>query len=201
MHATHNCRLILPTVLTILKRHLQTSSALIPSDTGLVRDGCAFAGFMLAHGDLEGDSNGESLHSIMTLDEGMEVCLRTLGTMRWTFSDSGKTRQSLINAWEARKLRDRERHARQPRPAGQRFGSQPGSSGQWSLQSPHHGQPGYEPTTTPGSSSSYYSQGQNYETPPWVSSSSSEDLATPTIGSAYPSSTFPSDDWFNYNQI
>src|SRR5882762_2890702 len=74
-HATHKCRLILLSVLLILKRHLQTRvSALLPSDTGLIRDVCAFAGFMLAHGDLEGDSNGESLQSNMSLEEGMDVC-------------------------------------------------------------------------------------------------------------------------------
>jgi len=187
-------------VLTILKRHLQMSSGLIPSDTGLIRDGCTFAGFMLAHGDLEGDRNGESLQSIMTLDEGMEICLRTLGAMRWTFSDSANKRQTLINAWEARKLRDRERHGRQPRSAGQRFGPQPGSSGQWSSQSPHHGRQfeGFDASTTPGSSSSYYSQGQNYETPPWISSENSGAQAAPNTGSAYPSSTFPSD-WFDYS--
>ena len=203
MHATHNCRLILPTVLIILKRHLQTPSALVPSDTGLIRDGCAFAGFMLAQGDLEGDVNGESLHSVMSLDEGIEVCIRTLDGMRWTFSESANIKQTLINAWDARKLRDRERHGRQQRPTGQRFGMQPGPSRQRSSQSSRYGQPfeGYDPTAQ-ASGSSHYAQEQNYETQPWMYSSSSGNPDTqpmPNIGSTHPSSTFSSDEWFDFN--
>jgi hypothetical protein len=113
--ATHNCRLILPAVLAILKRHLQTpQSVLFGYDTGLVRDGCAFAGFTLAQSDLETDDNGESLHPGMGLEEGIEVCVNALAAMNWTFSRSDHTRQKLVAAWEARKLRDAERRALSP---------------------------------------------------------------------------------------
>jgi hypothetical protein len=203
MHATHKCRLLLPTVLVILKRHLQTpTSALLPSDTGLIRDGCAFAGFMLAHGDLEGDSGGESLQSVMSLAEGVEVCIRTLDAMRWTFSESAKTKQTLVNAWDARKLRDSEHHRRHG-PTSEHYGVQPGPSHQWLSQVSPHGQP-FEGNnvTSLSSGSSYYSPEQNYETQPWMYSSSSGAPSTQPMSNIDPhnsSPTFSPDEWFGYN--
>jgi hypothetical protein len=207
MHATQKCRLILPTVLIILKRHLQTpTSALFLSDTGLIRDGCAFAGFMLAHGDLEGDGNGESLHSVMNLDEGMEVCIRSLDGMRWAFSESAKTKQTLINAWDARKLRDRESHGHPHRPTGeQRYAAQPSPSHQWSSHAPSHALPfeTYD-SNSRSSSSPYYPPEQNYDTQPWNYSSSfgvPSSQPMPNIDPTQPSLAFSPDEWFGYNPI
>jgi hypothetical protein len=198
MHATHKCRLLLPAVLLIFKRHLQNpSSTLIRADTGLIRDGCAFAGFMLAHGDLEGDSNGESLQSVMSLEEGTEVCIRTLNGMRWSFSDSAKTKQTLIDAWDARKARDRERRGRQEGRVGQHYGMRSVPSHRRSSQVQPYGQPfaGY-------ASPSSYTPGQNYETQPWIHPGSSGNPGAQhmqNIDPNNPNSTFSPEEWFGYN--
>ena len=200
MHATHKCRLILPVVLTILKRHLQTpASALLISDIGLVRDGCAFAGFMLAQGDLEGDGDGESLQSVMNLDDGIEVCVRSLDAMRWTFSNSRQTKQTLISAWDARKLRDRERHERSHRQTGN---MQPSSFHQWSTHTlPYDQQFGAYGLTSGPSGSPYYppeghgTQPLNYPSSSDVSSS--QPMLTLDQTNASPS--FSPDGWFGYN--
>lgn len=203
VHATHKCRQILPNVLIILKRHLYTStSTLFEADVGLIRDGCAFAGFMLAHGDLEGDNNAESLQSLMSLNEGIEICVRTLDRMRWTFSGSTNTKQTLINAWNARKTRDRERHAPPQAHTGY-YPAQPGSSHEWSSQAPSYGQPlGAYDSASASSGSAYSLPGRNSEMNPWIYSSSSgvtDAQHMLDVDSTSPSSTFSPEGWFGHN--
>jgi hypothetical protein len=75
-------------------------------DAGLVKDGCFFAGFMLAQGDFE--EEGHSLELGMDVEDGVEVCLHALGAMEWVFSKSDERQQTVRMVWEARKMREAE---------------------------------------------------------------------------------------------
>ena len=113
-HATSKCRAILPRVLSILRRHLSMpSNGFFAYDAGLVKDGCFFAGFILAQGDFEGE--GHTLELGMDVEDGVEVCLHALGAMEWVFSKSDERQQTVRMVWEARKMREaehrRSRHA------------------------------------------------------------------------------------------
>lgn len=113
-HATSKCRALLPRVLSILRRQLSApSNGFFAYDAGLVKDGCFFAGFMLAQGDFEDE--GHTLELGMDVEDGVEVCLRALGAMEWVFSKSDERQQTVRMVWETRKLREaenrRSRHA------------------------------------------------------------------------------------------
>ena len=55
-------------------------------DTGLVKDGGIFAGFMLAQGDFK--EEGHSLELGMDIEDGVEVCLHAFGAIEWVFAKS-----------------------------------------------------------------------------------------------------------------
>lgn len=95
-----------------MRRHLRTTSrVLFRSDIGLVRDGCSFAGLIIANSDLDEAESGttETLTSIFNLDEALGLCIQALDEMGWVFSGNLRAKQTLISAWEARKTRDRIR--------------------------------------------------------------------------------------------
>ena len=107
-HATRKCRVILPRVLSLLRRHLSVpSNAFFAYDAGLVKDGCFFAGLMLAQGNFEEDVH--SLELGMDVEDGLEVCLQALGAMEWVFSKSDEMQRTVRMAWDARKMRNAER--------------------------------------------------------------------------------------------
>ena len=120
--ATRKCLGLLPFVLSIIKRNLSTGerdgngAGLFRWDAGLVRDGCFFAGFLVASG--EGDAfdfsaedrefkreGMDGVRGRMGAEEGVEVCLRALAEMRWAFSKSEEREETVRMAWEARKIR------------------------------------------------------------------------------------------------
>lgn len=80
-------------------------------DAGLVKEGCFFAGFMLAQGDLEDE--GDCIELGMDVEDGVEVCLRALGTMEWVFAKSDERQETMTMVWEARKIRDAKRRENQ----------------------------------------------------------------------------------------
>lgn len=65
--AESKCQDIIQHVVFLVRRHLGTS--FFEYDASLVRDGCFFAGYMLAGED--------------GTDEQMDTCLRALSEMRW----------------------------------------------------------------------------------------------------------------------
>ncbi|KAF7974669.1 hypothetical protein HWV62_11566 [Athelia sp. TMB] len=110
--AQKKCRFMLPTVIKVLKRHLNSpTTSLIHFDARLIRDGCVFAALMLAQSDLESEANTQPLHSLINLEEGVSICYRVLGEMRWVFSASANARDIVMAAWDARQMRDRGRQA------------------------------------------------------------------------------------------
>ncbi|KAL4065387.1 hypothetical protein V8B97DRAFT_1868574 [Scleroderma yunnanense] len=113
-YAVRRCRVFLPRVIDILKRHLAfSSSGFFAHDTGLIRDGCFFAGMLLTQSDLEGDAGVDIKCSDGTrwdtdLEEGVDVCLRALGQISWVYANSHEQIKSLRAHWEARIHRDNE---------------------------------------------------------------------------------------------
>lgn len=103
-YASRQCQALLPHVLTILKRQLATpSSTFFTYDTGLVKDGCFFAGFMLAQADLQ-----DSL-PVVDVQESIQIVQRALASMKWIFSNNEERLQTVSNLWESRRMRDAER--------------------------------------------------------------------------------------------
>ncbi|KAG6333605.1 hypothetical protein ID866_5490 [Astraeus odoratus] len=113
--AVRRCRLFLPRVIDILRRHLAVPlSGFFAHDTGLIRDGCYFAGMMLAQSDLDGDIDMDIKCEDGTrwdtdVEEGVDICLRALGEIRWVYSNSLEQVKSLRIYWEARINRDNDR--------------------------------------------------------------------------------------------
>lgn len=178
---------MLPTVLTVLKRHLRTpNSTLFQFDAHLIRDGCVFAGLMLAQSDLEVDANTEPLP--VDLEEGIDICLRALGEMRWIFSASIKAKETVVTAWDARQMRDRQRRGHSRAHASGQYDLPQGSSPQWSP-SPHG--PPYQQYSSMHQSqdAAYNLQGQDQQT--WTNSSS--------INSVDPYYAYRPEEWFNYD--
>lgn len=114
-YAARRCRLFLPRVIDILKRHLAfSSSGFFALDTGLIRDGCFFAGMLLAQSDLEGDAGidikcNDGTRWDNDVEEGVDVCLRALGEISWVYASSYERMKTLRAQWEARIHRDNER--------------------------------------------------------------------------------------------
>ncbi|EGO21595.1 hypothetical protein SERLADRAFT_440847 [Serpula lacrymans var. lacrymans S7.9] len=114
-YATRRCRKVLPGVLGILKRHLAVSSSgFFAWDAGLVRDGCFFAGLLLAQGELEMEDievdikEEEGMSWDVDVEEGVEVCLRALREMGWAFSKSVEREKTIRAVWESRVAREAE---------------------------------------------------------------------------------------------
>lgn len=84
--ADARCQQFARLVVAIVRRHLGTS--FFRYDASLVRDGCFFAGLLLA-----GDSG---------TDEEINTCLQALREMRWAFSKSEEREHTLNMVWERR---------------------------------------------------------------------------------------------------
>ncbi|KAI0079977.1 hypothetical protein K474DRAFT_438548 [Panus rudis PR-1116 ss-1] len=89
--ARTRCHSVVRSVVGIISRNLGTS--FFQFDAALVRDGCFFAGFLLA-GELGTQSD-------------VDVCLQALGEMRWVFSKSEERMHTVRMVWESRVARTR----------------------------------------------------------------------------------------------
>ncbi|PCH38255.1 hypothetical protein WOLCODRAFT_130794 [Wolfiporia cocos MD-104 SS10] len=89
--ASHKCQSIVRQVVAILRRNLGTH--FFHYDAALIRDGCFFAGFLLA------SDAGPS--------EDVDVCLQALREMRWAFAKSEDREQTVRMIWESRSAQAR----------------------------------------------------------------------------------------------
>ena len=85
--ADARCHEVVRRVIVIIRQYLGTP--FFEYDASLVRDGCFFAGFLLAG---EGGS-----------DEDVQICLQALRQMRWAFSKSEEREKTVRMVWESRK--------------------------------------------------------------------------------------------------
>lgn len=94
-NARSRCHSVVRNVVTIIQRNLGTS--FFQFDAALVRDGCFFAGFLLA-----GESGSKA---------EVDICLQALREIRWIFSKSEERMQTVRMVWESRiaQLRGQER--------------------------------------------------------------------------------------------
>ncbi|EPQ58392.1 hypothetical protein GLOTRDRAFT_120144 [Gloeophyllum trabeum ATCC 11539] len=88
--ATQKCHYLVRSVVQIMKNNLGTT--FFEYDAGIVRDGCFFAGFIMA-----GEGQGS--------DEDVEVCLRALKEMRWALCKSEEREQNVKLVWEGKQAR------------------------------------------------------------------------------------------------
>ncbi|TBU32375.1 hypothetical protein BD309DRAFT_879221 [Dichomitus squalens] len=96
MKANTKCHTVVRHVVTILRRNL--GSPFFQYDAALVRDGCFFAGFLLA------GENG-------TRDD-VEVCLAALSEMKWAFSKNDERQRTVRLVWDARASQTRGQSSR-----------------------------------------------------------------------------------------
>jgi len=87
------CQTIVRHVVQILRRNLGTH--FFQFDAAFIRDGCFFAGFLLA---------GEGGNT-----EDIETCLQALREIRWTFSKCDEREQTVRMIWESRTSQGRSR--------------------------------------------------------------------------------------------
>ncbi|KAF8905979.1 hypothetical protein CPB84DRAFT_1770713 [Gymnopilus junonius] len=113
--ATRKCLALLPCVLHILRAYVSRDRNDVPGiiryDAGLVRDGCFFAAYLAANLDgefIDGsceDDKPNNVDTLLTVDEGVSICLTVLASMRWSFSKSEEREGTIKMIWENRKLR------------------------------------------------------------------------------------------------
>ncbi|RXW24917.1 hypothetical protein EST38_g972 [Candolleomyces aberdarensis] len=126
--ATRKCLGLLPNVIRIMKYCINcprdsARSGIFVWDSGLVRDGCFFAGYLAASAD--GDildspldippaemNEGEGSLPPLTADEGVMICLSALSSMRWSFSKSEEREETIRMIWETRKSKRHGQSAR-----------------------------------------------------------------------------------------
>jgi hypothetical protein len=94
-----------------------SGSGLFKWDTGLIRDGCFIAAFLMAGG--EGELNpwpAEGGMAYVEQEEGVEICLRALHEMRWCFSKTEERDHTVRMVWDVNTARDRRSTATAPAP-------------------------------------------------------------------------------------
>ncbi|TFK76606.1 hypothetical protein BDN72DRAFT_831189 [Pluteus cervinus] len=107
--ANHKCYRLLPKVIRVMKGHLSsgTRSALFQWDSGLVRDGCFFAGLLSAtiDGEIPDDERyrREGDGGPITGEEGVCLSLSALEEMKWAFSNSEERQNTISMAWRGYK--------------------------------------------------------------------------------------------------
>lgn len=117
--ATRKCMDLLPKVIRIMKHCINGSrdsarSGLFVWDSGLVRDGCFFAGYLAASADdhvldplnmqqSEGVDSDSS--PPLSTDEGVAICLDAISAMRWCYSKSEEREGTIRMVWEAQKAK------------------------------------------------------------------------------------------------
>lgn len=114
--AIRRCQKFLPRVIEMLQRHLKVPSSFFVYDTGLIRDGCFFAGLLLAQSD-KIDAEKDRMGWDADWEEGVAACLQALGEVRWVYSRNQEQEKTLKAEWEARIERDtRQRQAQRSPP-------------------------------------------------------------------------------------
>jgi hypothetical protein len=109
--ADARCHEVVRRVVVIIRQHLGTP--FFEFDASLVRDGCFFAGFLLAG---EGGS-----------DEDVQTCLQALRQMRWAFSKGEEREKTIRMVWESRKGNTRSCASISPTLTAPMFDLQPGT--------------------------------------------------------------------------
>ncbi|KAF8558445.1 hypothetical protein OG21DRAFT_1504182 [Imleria badia] len=116
LSAIRRCQKFLPWVIGMLQRHLKVPSSFFAYDTGLIRDGCFFAGLLLAQSD-KIDAEKDMTGWDADWEEGVAACLQALGEVRWVYSRSHEQEKTLKAEWEARIERDTRRRRVQRSPS------------------------------------------------------------------------------------
>ncbi|KIY43640.1 hypothetical protein FISHEDRAFT_62691 [Fistulina hepatica ATCC 64428] len=124
--ATRKCLDLLPNVLGIIKMHVSPGdnrlqgTGLFTWDAGLVRDGCFFAGVLVAsvkdrviefahespHGSglfKQEEAEPSLFPQSHEIEEGVVLCLAALSEMQWTLSKSEEREETIRLIWESRK--------------------------------------------------------------------------------------------------
>lgn len=125
--ATRSCMDLLPKVIRIMKHcisnpHDSGRSGLFVWDSGLVRDGCFFAGYLAASADedvldppldLQHSEGGDGESSLppLTTDEAVMICLNTISAMRWCYSKNEEREGTIRMVWEGQKAKRRGQSA------------------------------------------------------------------------------------------
>ncbi|KAG8217340.1 hypothetical protein J3R82DRAFT_5435 [Butyriboletus roseoflavus] len=127
LSAIRQCQKFLPRVIEMLQRHLKVPSNFFAYDAGLIREGCFFAGLLLARSD--------KLHAERDMvgwdadwEEGVTACLQALGEIRWVYCRTHEQEKTLKAEWEARIERDTNRQQVQRSPRPFPFKQSPGHS-------------------------------------------------------------------------
>lgn len=98
------------------------SSGLFDWDSGLIRDGCFFAGYLSANGELDvqdhsvfkqEDVEGSRIDS----QEAVNLCLSAFQEMRWAFSKSEERQETIKMVWNSYKTK--QQHGQQGHYQGQ----------------------------------------------------------------------------------
>lgn len=127
LSAIRQCQKFLPRVTEVLQRHLKVPSNFFAYDAGLIRDGCFFAGLLLAQSD-KFDAERDMMGWDADWEEGVTACLQALGEVRWVYSQSHEREKALRAEWNARIERDANRQQVQRSPMSLPLKQSPGHS-------------------------------------------------------------------------
>jgi hypothetical protein len=149
--AARRCFALLPTIISILQTHspvdkYEKTSAMFSWDSGLVRDGCFYAGYLAASMDREfldipDEGKQEDDSTRLSIDEAVSFCLDAIAAMRWGYSKSDERQDTIRLIWENRKIKQQGQDSSQnaiydlDRPQAITFNS---SSNSLNLQVPSH---------------------------------------------------------------
>ncbi|KAL1746071.1 hypothetical protein HDZ31DRAFT_34884 [Schizophyllum fasciatum] len=166
--ATSRCIELLPKTLAIIKMHAShsgnhmDSSGLFRWDTGIVRDGCFFAGILAASIKKDDDYKHEACHiSANDLSEGVALTISALSEMKWALSKSEEREQTIRMIWQTKSSmqyptsNDVQMQYRVEPPfplpvfSSDAESSRPGSQGLLSIPGHVHGRPQPPPLTLP----------------------------------------------------
>lgn len=127
LSALRQCQKFLPRVIEMLQRHLNVPSTFFAYDAGLIRDGCFFAGLLLAQSD-KLDAERDMIGWDADWEEGVTACLQALGEVRWVYFRYHEREKTLKTEWEARIDRDTNRRQVQRSPMSFPLKQSPGHS-------------------------------------------------------------------------
>ncbi|KAI0831185.1 hypothetical protein BC628DRAFT_1311765 [Trametes gibbosa] len=163
MRANSKCHTVVRHVVAILRKNLGTP--FFQYDAALTRDGCFFAGFLLA---------GES-----GTREEVEICLRALSEMRWTFSKSTEREGTVRAVWQGRATQARGHSSRS-------FSSSPADEhmcGPGTFEGSYIRRPLVRPTSVPPLSLSATTIGPGYDASSAPNTACTADGRWPSTGS------------------
>ncbi|KAI0374770.1 hypothetical protein BV20DRAFT_934666 [Pilatotrama ljubarskyi] len=164
MKANSRCHTAVRHVVSILRRNLGTP--FFQFDAALVRDGCFFAGFLLA--------------SESGTREEVEICLRALSEMRWAFSKNIERERTVRLVWDARAAQGRAQSSRD-------YSSSPGDEairGPGTFDGSYVRRTHMRPTSVPPLSLSATTMGPGYDSSSAPNTACTADGRWPSTGSA-----------------